>query len=1145
MTTSTAEDLLQANQIVKERWKVVRKIGGGGFGEIYEGIDQVTKESVALKLESAKQAKQVLKMEVAVLKKLQGQDHVCRFIGCGRNEKYNYVVMTLQGKNLAELRRSQSRGCFSLSTTLRLGAQILKAIESIHEVGFLHRDVKPSNFAMGRLPKDSKKVFMLDFGLARQYTTPTGEVRPPRAAAGFRGTVRYASVNAHKNKEMGRHDDLWSLFYMLVEFLAGQLPWRKIKDKEQVGQMKEKYDHTQMLKNMPPEFKTFLEHIESLEYHDKPDYSLMHNLFEQCIRRKAIKDNDPYDWEKIYTDSVATTTTTSPPIGLKATTGLGLHGATEVIDEILSDEENKDEKRLKDADLIMDNKHVKDIDNRYREEQGDIVLIKSDDPNLRVDEKHQVEQMVKEETVENVAVEAENEPHEPVVNEPNNEEVKDNGSKPATSSPTKSALKTVDSSVLRLRNSQNLPESAFKPIKESVSFGDVKEIDSKQKVGGSNFKAERRVSIQNFAEVHEDIDVRDKCNNEPDPLVSRAPLTFAMMQTDEKTPDDHLDENATRAAPYTVASQWNASQFPSSSESQGADESEGEVGGAKNKSQLKKSKRFQHNTLMDEEDMKMDSVLRNSLVLADADGQDCLRNSMVFLGDDSAALSANESDNDKKPGVKSKSSSFAEKSKHQEKSAATSSLSHKLSGQSKMPEKLAKEMDNLICSPLRNSPTKHLFKPKESLTDLKKLATLSHIKTVTSKPPAPQPVTTKKDLGTSVDSPGLVKPALKPKPKQLPNLKVLVGSSVDKISDEGSSVDGNRKTASVSNVDVQVNNKKRLEELESNSSFLSQNNFASMNLVLNKQSLKPLEEKPGIANFTQESSNVGSSIDILGSKLSSLEKKPEDIKTSESVTVTKRELPLPTSHIPVRIDKPVKHSVTDSKRTEKQILEPSQGEENNAKETLKFVKHGHKKFTEKEIQKAEMEHLQARKKMSPIVEERNGENASKSTKSGEQVPSSTKSTSSEPSVGKEEIIVVSEEKHRVERRHSFNTDNRPSSSPLEKKSTPNSSQTDLQTGAKGSTYAEKSLSIVENKTASHKKDSGIKKPVRRRSSSASRISDRTANELREALASVTPIPPETDPSKVPKPPPGAAPKNIVLLNASSDIPVLKSKPAWR
>lgn len=57
-----------------------------------------------------------------------------------------------------------------------------------------------SNFAMGRLPNNCKKVYMLDFGLARQYTTISGEVRPPRAAAGFRGTVRYASVNAHKNK---------------------------------------------------------------------------------------------------------------------------------------------------------------------------------------------------------------------------------------------------------------------------------------------------------------------------------------------------------------------------------------------------------------------------------------------------------------------------------------------------------------------------------------------------------------------------------------------------------------------------------------------------------------------------------------------------------------------------------------------------------------------------------------------------------------------------------------------------------------------------------------------------------------------------------------------------------------------------------
>ncbi|XP_019772963.2 tau-tubulin kinase homolog Asator isoform X3 [Dendroctonus ponderosae] len=301
--TMTSEDLLQPGHVVKERWKVVKKIGGGGFGEIYEGQDLLTKEQVALKVESARQPKQVLKMEVAVLKKLQGKEHICRFIGCGRNDRFNYVVMQLQGRNLAELRRAQPRAAFSLSTTLRLGLQILRAIESIHSVGFLHRDIKPSNFSMGRLPYNCRKVYMLDFGLARQYTTTTGEVRAPRAAAGFRGTVRYASINAHKNREMGRHDDLWSLFYMLVEFVNGQLPWRKVKDKEQVGLMKEKYDHRLLLKHLPSDLKQFLDHIQSLEYADKPDYAMLISLFERCMKRRNVKESDPFDWEKPTGDS--------------------------------------------------------------------------------------------------------------------------------------------------------------------------------------------------------------------------------------------------------------------------------------------------------------------------------------------------------------------------------------------------------------------------------------------------------------------------------------------------------------------------------------------------------------------------------------------------------------------------------------------------------------------------------------------------------------------------------------------------------------------------------------------------------------------------------------------------------------------------
>uniref|UniRef100_A0A3P9NLI4 Tau tubulin kinase 2b n=1 Tax=Poecilia reticulata TaxID=8081 RepID=A0A3P9NLI4_POERE len=266
-------DILSVGDVVRDRWKVVKKIGGGGFGEIYEVLDQLSQATVALKVESAQQPKQVLKMEVAVLKKLQGKDHVCRFVGCGRNDRFNYVVMELQGRNLADLRRTMTRGTFSISTTLRLGKQILEAIESIHSVGFLHRDIKP-----------------------------------PRPVAGFRGTVRYASINAHKNKEMGRHDDLWSLFYMLVEFMVGQLPWRKIKDKEQVGNLKETYDHRLMLKHLPSEFSTFLDHILTLDYFTKPDYQLLTSVFEKAMKNHNVLENDPYDWEKCDSEDVLTIT---------------------------------------------------------------------------------------------------------------------------------------------------------------------------------------------------------------------------------------------------------------------------------------------------------------------------------------------------------------------------------------------------------------------------------------------------------------------------------------------------------------------------------------------------------------------------------------------------------------------------------------------------------------------------------------------------------------------------------------------------------------------------------------------------------------------------------------------------------------------
>ncbi|VIO97731.1 Uncharacterized protein BM_BM8766 [Brugia malayi] len=301
MTSSSEGEILQASQIIRERWKIKMKIGGGGFGEIYEAIDlQNRSERVAVKVESSKATKQVLKMEVAVLRRLQGKRHACKFYGCGRNDKFNYLVMSLQGKNLADLRRESPKQSFSLSTAIRIGLQILNAIREIHSIGFLHRDIKPSNFALGRTNATCKMVFMLDFGLARQYLNAKGEIRSPRSAAGFRGTVRYAAVSAHKNREMGRQDDLWSLFYMLVEFLQGSLPWRKIKDKDEVGRMKEEMNLNVLLDGCPRELHDFAAYLKTLGYPDEPSYGLLENNLRNIITRHGINTDEPYDWEINY-----------------------------------------------------------------------------------------------------------------------------------------------------------------------------------------------------------------------------------------------------------------------------------------------------------------------------------------------------------------------------------------------------------------------------------------------------------------------------------------------------------------------------------------------------------------------------------------------------------------------------------------------------------------------------------------------------------------------------------------------------------------------------------------------------------------------------------------------------------------------------
>lgn len=138
---------IKVNYMVRNRWQCIKKLGSGGFGEVHMAYDKEKDVEVAIKMESLQQNKQVLKMEVAVLKKLQDSSkHVCKLIDCGRNHSFNYMVMTLLGPSLADLRRAQPANCFSLSTSLRISQHMLLAVRDIHNATYLHACRKAAEF---------------------------------------------------------------------------------------------------------------------------------------------------------------------------------------------------------------------------------------------------------------------------------------------------------------------------------------------------------------------------------------------------------------------------------------------------------------------------------------------------------------------------------------------------------------------------------------------------------------------------------------------------------------------------------------------------------------------------------------------------------------------------------------------------------------------------------------------------------------------------------------------------------------------------------------------------------------------------------------------------------------------------------------
>eukprot|EP01062_Namystynia_karyoxenos_P062500 TRINITY_DN55392_c0_g1_i1.p1 TRINITY_DN55392_c0_g1~~TRINITY_DN55392_c0_g1_i1.p1 ORF type:complete len:532 (+),score=99.52 TRINITY_DN55392_c0_g1_i1:190-1785(+) len=225
---------------VGNRFRVQEKLGAGAFGDCYRGVDVVTGNTVAIKLEPST-AKSTLLLAEARLYKSLGRDGprgipdlpvvgIPRLYWYGEEGDFNVMVVQMLGPSLEDIFQFCGKR-LSPAAVACLGYQMMSRIEFMHSRHMLHRDIKPDNFLTG-WGSEAHTVHIIDFGLSRLYRDPKNLRHIPFCLGRpFVGTQRYCSVRTHLGYQQGRRDDVEAVGFVCVYLVRGVMPWQGMQDR--------------------------------------------------------------------------------------------------------------------------------------------------------------------------------------------------------------------------------------------------------------------------------------------------------------------------------------------------------------------------------------------------------------------------------------------------------------------------------------------------------------------------------------------------------------------------------------------------------------------------------------------------------------------------------------------------------------------------------------------------------------------------------------------------------------------------------------------------------------------------------------------------------------------------------------------------